>query len=467
MDPTIVIIVLSLIIIGQIVFIYIIHKKKTGLESQLLDYAERYSGIIDVDEEIRKKNSEFNELVIAQNEKLDILRNDLEQLKSKYSYAHGVYDDLVDQNRLLTETLEFAEYGVYNPTYNFDTSEEFKQNIDKNRERQKEYIKNEDAAKCYTNWSVGSSQKKGEIMTRRAIKLTLRAFNGECDALIAKVKWNNINQYAKRIEKVFDAINKMNKSNDIHIQSDYLDLKLEELKLTYEYQLKKHEEKEEQRRIREEMREEEKARREYETAIKEAEKEEKIAEKAILKMRLEMEKARAEEREAFESKLEDLAAKLKIAQEKNARAKSMAEQTKAGHVYIISNVGSFGENVYKIGMTRRLEPLDRVKELGDASVPFRFDVHAMIYSENAPELETSLHQAFTEKRLNFVNTRREYFHLEIDEIIELVKREHGEIEFVKVPEAKEYRESQIIRANLNKEIQDNQVIFPTADALFE
>src|SRR5690606_38799350 len=124
-----------------------------------------------------------------------------------------------------------------------------------------------------------------------------------------------------------------------------------------------------------------------------------------------------------------------------AKAIARAQLTKSGHVYILSNIGSFGEDMYKIGLTRRLEPLDRVKELGDASVPFAFDVHAMIYSENAPELEAKLHRHFADRRVNLINLRREYFHVTLEEIIEAVSQYHGDITFVKATEAAEYRQT--------------------------
>lgn len=123
----------------------------------------------------------------------------------------------------------------------------------------------------------------------------------------------------------------------------------------------------------------------------------------------------------------------------------MAEQTKVGHVYVISNIGSFGKDVYKIGMTRRLEPLDRVKELGDASVPFLFDVHAMIYTENAPELEKSLHTEFNQRRLNLVNNRKEFFNVNLEEIEKAVQDKDVDAEFYLTAEARQYRESQAIR----------------------
>ena len=126
-----------------------------------------------------------------------------------------------------------------------------------------------------------------------------------------------------------------------------------------------------------------------------------------------------------------------------------AANARAGYVYIISNVGSFGENVYKIGMTRRLEPMDRVDELGDASVPFNFDVHAMIFSDDAPSLEAALHKAFEDRKVNMINTRREFFNVTLDEIEEVVKKNYDKtVEFTRLAPAEQYRESLKIKEKL-------------------
>jgi hypothetical protein len=136
----------------------------------------------------------------------------------------------------------------------------------------------------------------------------------------------------------------------------------------------------------------------------------------------------------------------------------MAQQTKRGHVYIISNIGSFGENVYKIGMTRRLEPTDRVKELGDASVPFKFDIHAMIYSDEAPRLENELHKAFNNKKVNMLNNRKEFFNVTIDEIEQKTREIGLDAEFSRLPEAMEYKESLAILDKLNSQQAESKTI---------
>lgn len=189
----------------------------------------------------------------------------------------------------------------------------------------------------------------------------------------------------ERILKAFEAINQLGTVMQVSITPTYLDLKLDELRLTHEYEEKRYQEQEEQRRIREQMREEERARREIEKAREEAEREEARFQKALEKARAEAARATGEQLQKLNDQIHSLEARLEEAQQQKERAISRAQLTKSGYVYIISNVGSFGQDVYKVGMTRRLDPMDRVYELSDASVPSPFDVHAMIYSENAPE----------------------------------------------------------------------------------
>ena len=456
-------------IILLVFFIRKLNKKNKFLQNRVSDIESQYSGIIDIDEEINKRKNEFSETENNFQKQLDELQISLGNLKEKYQSASEIYDDLSHQNNLLKDNLDISEFGIYEPHFDYETSEIFKEKIKEVREEQKLIIKDKYAVLGGEGWTVNNSIQKGRTMINRQKKLMLRAFNGECDNFISNVSWNNEKRMEERINKSHIAINKMGESQGLTISWEYSNLKLKELRLTHEYRLKKYKEKEEQRVIKEQMREEEKARRDFEKAQREAEKEEKLLQKAMQKAKDEIAKASEEERERFESQLSELQEQLKEAEEKNQRAISMAQQTKSGHVYVISNIGSFGENIYKIGMTRRLEPIDRVKELGDASVPFKFDVHAMIYSENAPELENKLHKAFEKDRLNYVNRRREYFNLPLEEIEKVVKENHGEIEFIIEPEAKEYRESQVIREQMQamkKEVVHEHE-FPSPAELFD
>ncbi len=146
-------------------------------------------------------------------------------------------------------------------------------------------------------------------------------------------------------------------------------------------------------------------------------------------------------REALEKQRLALEQKIQEAHAQYERAKSMAQLTKQGHVYIISNIGSFGEDVFKIGMTRRLEPMDRVKELSGASVPFDFDVHAMISCDDAPALEKTLHDSLEKYRINRINLRKEFFRVKLEKIISEVERHHGQVEYVADPAALQYLQS--------------------------
>ena len=191
---------------------------------------------------------------------------------------------------------------------------------------------------------------------------------------------------------------------------------------------------EEQKRIKQQIREEERIRQERETALLEAELRERELQRRL-------DEAIRRHRGVYDAEVEELKRLLADAQAKSERAKSMAELTKAGHVYVLSNIGSFGEGVFKVGMTRRIEPLLRVKELGDASVPFPFDVHVMISCDNAPALECALHRHLTRYRVNRVNLRKEYFQVDLSIIMDVVRQHHGHIEYIAQPEALEYRES--------------------------
>lgn len=470
----ILIIIACLLLVGFLVFKNIKSSKaQIDLKSVITSYEVKYKGIFNVDKEIQKRTKEFENKKEKYQNDINSSKQELDTLKSKYKIAKEVFTDLTIQNNLLKDTLEISDYGIYEPHFDLETSDEFREKLTKNKNNQKRLIKSGVAATCNTNWVVGESQRKGESMIKKAIKLTLRAFNGECDALISKVKWNNIEQSELRIQRTFDAINKLNSSQDIHIKERYLNSKIEELRLTYEYTLKIHEEKEEQRRIREQMREEEKAQKDFEKARKEAEKEEKLLKKAMEKATEEIAQSSEAERAKYEEKLANLQNELQDIKEKNQRALSMAQKTKSGHVYIISNIGSFGNNIYKIGMTRRLEPLDRVKELGGASVPFKFDVHAMIYSDNAPELENKLHKTFSQKRVNQINMRREYFDISLEEIEKVVNENYGKFEFIKEAEAKEYRETLIIKKRRRSKDEESknreaeiEKMFPNTKELF-
>lgn len=367
------------------------------------------------------------------------------QWRQQVSVQESVFADLLAQTQAVEETLDMQSFGFYQPKYGFEDSERYAHEISTIRDAQKNMIKSDGATHCPTDWHVEGSRSKGQKMIKEQAKLMLRAFNGESDAAISKVKYNNVNNLEARITRSFDALNKLGKSKQLWLTIEYMNLKLKELFLVHEHREKVEEEREEQRRIKEQMREEERAIREIEKAKKEAEKEEADKNRALEKARQELAEAHGKQTDRLQLIVDKLEVELKEALERKARAIARAQLTRSGHVYVLSNIGSFGEGVFKIGMTRRLEPLDRVKELGDASVPFQFDVHAMIYSKDAPKLENVLHKHFELRRVNLVNLRREFFNVSLDEIQVAVEKNFGVITFVTVPTAEEYRKTLAIR----------------------
>jgi len=290
-----------------------------------------------------------------------------------------------------------------------------------------------------------------------AVAFVLDAFNGKVDSILSRIKKDNYGVLEQKIKDAYAVVNNLGRAfRDARITKDYLDARLQELRWGVAVIALREKEKEEQRRIKEQIREEERAQREFEKAIREAAKEEETIRKAMERAKAEIAKATEEQKNKYELKLQELTIKLSEAEAKNQRALSMAQQTRSGHVYIISNVGSFGEDVFKIGMTRRLEPTDRVRELGDASVPFPFDVHAMIYSEDAPTLENELHKFFALNQMNKVNPRKEFFKVPISEIKTEIENRGLNVKWTITAEATEYRESLAIDRSIANNIESQK-----------
>ena len=288
-------------------------------------------------------------------------------------------------------------------------------------------------------------------MIKDYVKLILRSFNNECEAGLAKVKFNNVDSIEKQIKKAFDTLNKLGERMSIALTPEYLALKLEELYLFHEYQMKKQEEKETQKLIRQQMREEAKIMKEIEEARSKLKKEAKHFNKALTALNERLNNASTSvEREILETEKATIEQKLADISVDMVSIEKREQNTRAGYVYIISNIGSFGEDIYKIGVTRRLEPQDRIDELGSASVPFKFDVHALIFSEDAPALETALHRAFDHRRLNRMNKRREFFRVTLDEIESVVKTNFAKpVEFIRLADAPEFRQSLMFREDIS------------------
>lgn len=373
-----------------------------------------------------------------------------DQVKSKEAVLASLESnerDLSKKILVAEDAIELESFSLYVPKYDFVNSDIYKEKLDEIRVSQKSMIRSGTAAICEIQWTVDGSKAKGRKMSNDTIKLLLRSFNNECDMAVAAVRFNNFDRCEARIDKAFSTLNKLGQSNRIHLAQKYYALKLDELHLAYEYQCKKQEEKERLRALREQQREEAKLAKEIEAARKEAEKEKKHYQQALTKLQAQYTACEAEdERAALEEKKNELIGHLDDISARLEDIDYRQSNQKAGYVYVISNIGSFGEGVYKIGMTRRLDPTERVYELGDASVPFVFDIHAMIFSDDAPKLEAALHRAFADRRVNMVNTRREYFRVSLDEIKAVVLENHDKtVEFIETPDAQQYRETTLMQ----------------------
>lgn len=395
----------------------------------------------------------------AQQAELDALesqhRKKYQKMQSEIEKHQGTLNDLEQKIKLakvdLVETNEsvlMQSFGLYQPKYSFADATGYKEALAKVRQRQKDAIKAGTAATGAANWTVNGSAAQGRKMVSDMQKLLIRAFNCECDDVIDHVKFNNIEAAEKRIESSFSAISKLGSICGVAITGSYRNLKLEELHLAHEYQIEKQKEKDRLKELRAEERERAKLEKEIEAERKKLEKEQKHYSNALRQILQQIANADPTELPALEEKKAELEAKAADINTAIQQVDYRAANQKAGYVYIISNVGAFGEGVYKIGMTRRLEPMDRIDELGDASVPFDFDVHALIFSEDAPALEAALHRAFEDRKLNMINTRREFFRVSLDEIKAVVKKNFDKtVEFVDIPLAEQFRQSEIIRNN--------------------
>lgn len=440
---------------------------RTAINAAKEESKQAEGDLKDITSKVQASQAEFNSLDLATKD-LQALRSNAnaiaEQLKNDTAGLEELKTVLAEREAETTEKEEslqsilakidlysrvddFVAYGHFEtPDYLYETSERFAAEIKSLRDKQKAMIKDGSAFTQEGEISLTGDPRIDKKIIDGQMKILMRAFNIESDLLIAKVSPSNFDRTLGRLEKLANDLEKLVASLRCGISIDYVTAKYEECGVQYQFALKKKDEQEEQRLIREQMREEARAEKEYKEALAAAEKEEKMYQNLLDKARKELDAASEEERALAETRIAELQAQLEEAEVRGERAKSLAEQTRRGHVYVISNVGSFGENVYKIGMTRRLDPMDRVKELGDASVPFSFDVHAIIFANDAPALETALHREFSHHRVNAVNLRKEFFRVGLKNIKEAVDNlSNGEADFTTTISAEEYFETKRLR----------------------
>jgi hypothetical protein len=413
-------------------------------DSERLAAAAQLAAVREDGERLRRRLIELDQMGIVEREVLarelerqlidQRLRLDKEQAEASQRLRETV-DELERKRSAVVQTDENAilqEVGVYRYRHPLTDAVSYEAKLEKLQSRISEMAKKEGGAVlAATNWSVNGSVSEGRAMVRDFSKLMLRAFNAEADNLVRGLKPYKLERAVERLEKVAATIEKLGKIMQVRISGPYLQLREQELELTADFLQKKAEEKEVERQERERLREERKVQQEMETERAKLEKERQHCSNALKALIAKGDQAGAER---VKAQMDDVERAI-------ADVDYRAVNVRAGYVYVISNIGSFGERMVKVGLTRRLDPLDRIKELSDASVPFNFDVHAVFFSKDAVGIEQALHQRLGTDRVNSVNLRREFFRVSPMDVKAHLAELAGELlQFHDEPEALEYRQ---------------------------
>ena len=349
--------------------------------------------------------------------------------------VHLAGEQLAKAREAIVQTDELAllqEAGVYQYRHPLTDAVAYQQALDVVEAQIKEMVKKDGGAVlATTSWSVNGSEAQGRTMVRDFSKLMLRAFNAEADNLVRGLKPFKLGSAIERLTKVADVIEKLGRTMHIRIAPSFLGVRVRELELTADFRRKEAEQKELERVERERLREERKVQQEIERERLRLDKERKHVMNALAVL----------EAQGNEAAAERVREQLADVQRAIADVDYRAANIRAGYVYVISNLGSFGESIIKVGMTRRLDPMDRIRELSDASVPFNFDIHALFFSKDAVGIETAMHERLAARRINLVNHRREFFRATPGEAKAHLLDLAGELlQFQELAEALEYRE---------------------------
>ena len=361
----------------------------------------------------------------------DIASTKLEKLQTKMEQLDAEIIDARDTLRLQG----FGWFEFENPA---EASVQLEQALKNTRNQARKLVSNKKAVTTATSFTFNNSAYKGRRFMHRMSKLALRSYNAEVENAIVKLKAGSLETAQKRLVKAKEQVERMGTMIDLRISNEYHELRMEELRLAAQHLEAKKAAKEAEREERARLREERKAKAELETERKRLQKEKSHYENAIARLR---ESGRDDEIADLENKLVEINKGIDNVDYRHGNIR-------AGYVYVISNIGSFGERMVKIGMTRRLDPMDRVRELGDASVPFNFDVHALHFSDDAVGIETALHQRFAQAKVNRINNRREFFYVTPAEVKQALLEIGGNVlEYRDDAEAEQFRLSQAIIAD--------------------
>lgn len=395
--------------------------------------------------EIERKENALKEKPIE--EIVQELQNTSEGFEVKLSSGKPIYDELLQTLKKNADQLKYIDVGLLPPTFKFDDREALKDQIDRCFSDQFKVIKRGEATSAYSNWEWFGSKSKGTQMVNAYRSLLLKAFNAEFDVIRRQMRHSSYDTAVSKLYRLEEQLEKLGETANVAISTEYFNLKLHELNVWHcELEYKegvKQERKKQQALLREQSKQSSGDTEELEDDI--------FYRKSDLKKAQELaEQLHGASAADMAMKIAKMQKEIERLESKFERATSQAQITKAGYIYVISNIGSFGEGVVKIGMTRRLEPMDRVNELGDASVPFKFDVHTITFVDDAPKVEKVLHRKFNDKRVNIENNRKEFFKVTPEMVAEAMQELGIECDWYFNAEAKEFRESQLIREALNK-----------------
>lgn len=419
------------------------HRQKSETERRALqskydslEIKARELGVLDllgIQEKIKNEQDRLTEIqsrISAEQSEIESARTQLISIRQQIVGAE--------------DTVLLESFGLYTPKFQLTNSTEYKARLDAIRDEQKQSAKMlSTEVDSWEDSAVQLTKTQWKKLRKDALKLALRSFNSESEYCVDNVKFSNVEKMESRIRRSFETCNKLLSSIDAWWKDIVLERKLQELYLAHEYQVKREAEKEAARQAREDQREQEKLEKEVREARAKIDKERRHFVSAIQKLQQRLATTvDKQEREDLQKRIDEITRQNSQLEEEEKQLDYREQNARAGYVYVISNIGAFGENIYKIGMTRRLEPMDRVDELGDASVPFRFDVHAMVFSNDAPTLEANLHSHFAAGRLNKVNGRKEFFRADLKEIEAVIRANYDAVvEVIHAAPAEQFRES--------------------------
>ena len=375
---------------------------------------------VELQASLERQKLEFSHRAASAEESLRVLERDARAVSDKIDNRKR---ELAQLDMHLSDAVVMVDNGLTNYVHPAESSLELSGRLSEVRSQIKEMIRGKVAIRAREGFTFNNSASQGRKFVADMSKMMLRAYNAEVENCVLTVKAGNGEAARKRLERTRDQVERLGSLINLRIDGRYHALRLEELDLSLRFQNAKKAEKEAEREEKVRLREERKAQQELAQRRAKLDKEREHYQHVLQSL---VDQGRTDEADEIRCQLEGL----------DIRAANI----RAGYVYVISNIGAFGDRMVKIGMTRRLDPMDRVRELGDASVPFGFDVHALFFSDDAVTVEADLHRRFADKRVNRVNTRREFFHASPAEVRDVLSEVAGNLlEFTEEPEAEQYR----------------------------